>query len=102
VTKGFPEPPRFERSRAVPLAGSLACSEPPRLSATAVSHPSMLRHLGIGGIIGLFLLVGGIAIIAWESLIIASGLAIAIAGLGLIVRALVSSALGAMGMGGLV
>jgi len=62
----------------------------------------MLKHLGIGGILGLFLLVGGIALIAWENLIVAAGLAIAIAGLGLIVRSLVSSALGAMGMGGLV
>jgi len=62
----------------------------------------MLKHLGIGGIVGLFLLVGGIALIAWENLIVAAGLAIAIAGLGLIVRSLVSSALGAMGMGGLV
>ncbi|GAB3689573.1 hypothetical protein GCM10028857_25070 [Salinarchaeum chitinilyticum] len=62
----------------------------------------MLKHLGIGGIVGLLLLVGGIAIIAWQNLLIASGLAIAIAGLGLIVRSLVSSALGAMGMGGMV
>lgn len=62
----------------------------------------MLKHLGIGGILGVFLLVGGIALIAWENLIVAAGLAIAIAGLGLIVRSLVSSALGAMGMGGLV
>ncbi|WP_248517489.1 DUF7470 family protein [Salinarchaeum laminariae] len=62
----------------------------------------MLNHLGIGGIVGLLLLVGGIAIIAWHSLLVAAGLAIAIAGLGLIVRSLVSSALGAMGMGGMV
>ena len=61
----------------------------------------MLKHLGMGGILGLLLLLGGIVIIAWESLIVAAGLAIAIAGLGLIVRSLVSSALGAMGMGGM-
>jgi len=62
----------------------------------------MLKHLGVGGVLGLLLLTGGIAIIAWENLLIASGLAITIAGLGLIVRSLVSSALGAMGLGGMV
>ncbi|AGN01503.1 hypothetical protein L593_07790 [Salinarchaeum sp. Harcht-Bsk1] len=62
----------------------------------------MLKHLGIGGILGVFLLVGGVALIGWVNPVIAAGIAISIAGLGLIVRSLVSSALGAMGMGGLV
>jgi hypothetical protein len=61
----------------------------------------MLKHLGIGGILGLFLMLGGIVVIASQNLLIAAGIAIAIAGLGLIVRSLVSSALGAMGMGGM-
>lgn len=62
----------------------------------------MLKHLGAVGAIGLLLLLGGIGLIAWQNPIIAAGIALAIAGLGLVVRALVSSLMGAMGMGGMV
>lgn len=62
----------------------------------------MLRHLGAVGVLGLLLLLGGIGVIAWRDPVIAAGIALAIAGLGLVVRALVSSLMGALGMGGMV
>lgn len=60
----------------------------------------MLDKLGGVGIAGLFLLLGGIGVIAYVDWRIAAGLALVVAGLGMIVKALVSSALGAFGMGG--
>lgn len=61
----------------------------------------MLKKLGAAGIVGLLALLGGIALIAYESLIIAGGLALILAGLGLMVRSLIQSVLGSMGMGGM-
>ncbi len=58
----------------------------------------MLNALGPLGIVGLVLLLGGIGLIALESLVIAAGLALAIAGLGLIVKSLVTSVLQRFGM----
>lgn len=62
----------------------------------------MLKHLGVVGVVGVLLLLGGIVVIALRDPVIAVGLALSIAGLGLVVRALVSSLMGALGMGGMV
>ncbi|MCL9812082.1 DUF7470 family protein [Natranaeroarchaeum aerophilus] len=61
----------------------------------------MLKKLGAVGIVGLLALLGGIVLIAYESLVIAGGLALVLAGLGLMVRSLIQSVLGSMGMGGM-
>ena len=61
----------------------------------------MLKKLGAVGIVGLLALLGGIVLIASESLVIAGGLALVLAGLGLMVRSLIQSVLGSMGMGGM-
>jgi len=61
----------------------------------------MLKKLGAAGIVGLLALLGGIVLIASESLVIAGGLALILAGLGLMVRSLIQSVLGSMGMGGM-
>jgi hypothetical protein len=62
----------------------------------------MLRRLGLPGVFGVLVMLAGIALIAWENLLIAGGLALTIAGLGLVVYGLVSGLLSAMGMGGMV
>ena len=61
----------------------------------------MIGKLGIPGVFGVLLLLGGVALVTWESLIIGGGIALVIAGLGLIVYGMVSTLLGAMGMGGM-
>jgi len=61
----------------------------------------MIGKLGIPGVLGVLLLLGGVALVTWESLIIGGGIALVIAGLGLIVYGMVSTLLGAMGMGGM-
>lgn len=62
----------------------------------------MFGKLGIPGVLGVLMLLGGVALVAWESLVIGGGLALVIAGLGLVVYGMVTSLLGAMGMGGMV
>jgi len=62
----------------------------------------MLGKLGIPGVLGVLMLLGGVALVAWENLLIGGGLALVIAGLGLVVYGMVTSLLGAMGMGGMV
>ena len=60
----------------------------------------MLKRLGAVGIVGVLALLGGLALIAVIEPIIAAGIALMLLGTGLIVRSLVSSLMGAMGMGG--
>jgi len=58
----------------------------------------VFNRLGIGGVVGLLVLLAGVLLIAWENLIIAAGLAFVLAGLGLVVYALVGSVLQQFGM----
>lgn len=58
----------------------------------------MFDRLGIGGVVGLLVLLSGVLLIAWENLVIAAGLAFVLAGLGLVVRALIGSVLNQFGM----
>ena len=62
----------------------------------------MLDKLGIPGILGVLFMLGGIAVVALENIILAGGLALVIAGLGLIVFGLVKNLLSSLGMGGMV
>ena len=62
----------------------------------------MLGKLGIPGVFGVLFMLGGIAIVALENLVLAGGIALVIAGLGLVVFGLVKNFLSAMGMGGMV
>jgi hypothetical protein len=59
----------------------------------------MLRNIGFVGIVGLLMLVGGVALAAWGNLLVGGALALVIAGLGLIVYGLVTNLMQAMGMG---
>ena len=58
----------------------------------------MYERLGIGGIVGLLLVLGGIGLVAWQAPIVAAGLAFVLAGLGLVVRALVGNVMRQFGM----
>ncbi|MBV0924413.1 hypothetical protein KTS45_09380 [Halomicroarcula limicola] len=60
----------------------------------------MLDKLGVAGIAGVVTLFGGIALVAWQNLILAAGLALVVGGMGLIVYGLVTSLLASFGMGG--
>ena len=62
----------------------------------------MLGKLGIPGVFGVLFMLGGIAIVALENLVLAGGIALVIAGLGLVVFGLVKNFLSTMGMGGMV
>lgn len=58
----------------------------------------MFDKLGVSGVLGLLLLLAGILLVAWENLIIAAGIAFLLAGLGLVVKALIGNVLRQFGM----
>jgi hypothetical protein len=60
----------------------------------------MLDKLGAAGIVGLLLVLGGLGLVAYVEPIIAAGIALVLAGLGLTLKAIVSSFVSAMGLGG--
>jgi hypothetical protein len=62
----------------------------------------MLDKLGLYGILGVVVLLGGIAAIASENLVIAGGVALVIAGLGFLVYGMVKGLARSMGMEGMV
>lgn len=62
----------------------------------------MLDKLGAVGLLGVALMLGGVAVVALENLLIAAGIAFVIAGLGLVVFGLVKNLLSSLGMGGMV
>jgi uncharacterized membrane protein YjjP (DUF1212 family) len=61
----------------------------------------MIGKLGVTGVVGFLMLCGGIAVLAYADPLVAAGVAFVVAGLGLVVRGLLGSALQAMGMGGM-
>ena len=62
----------------------------------------MLRKLGgVSGIVGILAMLLGIALVAEANLQIAAGIALVIAGLGLLARGMIKGLMSAMGMGGL-
>lgn len=61
----------------------------------------MLDKLGYLGVAGIVLSLGGLGVVASQNLVLAGGLALVLAGLGLTVFGLVKNLLGALGMGGM-
>ena len=61
----------------------------------------MIDRLGVTGIVGFLVLLGGIGLIAWASPTVAAGMALVLAGLGLVVRSLIQNLVQSMGMGGM-
>lgn len=62
----------------------------------------MFDKLGAVGLLGVVLMLGGVAVVALESLLVAAGIAFVVAGLGLVVFGLVKNLVSSLGMGGLV
>ncbi|WP_018256828.1 DUF7470 family protein [Halomicrobium katesii] len=60
----------------------------------------MFDKLGIAGLLGVVVMLGGIALVAWQAPIVAAGIAFVVAGLGLIVYGMVTNLLSAFGLGG--
>lgn len=58
----------------------------------------MLRNLGAVGVVGLVVLLGGIALAAWYDLLVGAALAMVVAGVGLVVYGMVTNLMRAMGM----
>lgn len=62
----------------------------------------MFDKLGVVGIVGLILALGGLGVIAYEAPLIAAGLALVLAGIGLAAFAIVRNVLSSLGMGAMV
>jgi hypothetical protein len=62
----------------------------------------MFDKLGVPGILGLLVMLSGIAVVAIENIVLAGGIALVIAGLGLVVFGLLKNLLSSFGMGGMV
>ncbi|MUV90751.1 hypothetical protein GJ629_13280 [Halapricum sp. CBA1109] len=58
----------------------------------------MLDKLGTLGIVGIVVTVAGLAIVAWQNLLLAAGLAIMLAGVGLVAAGLVKNVLASFGL----
>jgi hypothetical protein len=61
----------------------------------------MFGKLGLKGVVGVLLLLGGIAVIALQNLIIAAGIGLVVVGFVLTAWGLVSGLLSSFGMGGM-
>jgi len=57
----------------------------------------MLDRLGPSGLLGVLLLLVGIAVVAWNAPVVAAGLALVLLGLGLVVRSAAKSVMGMFG-----
>lgn len=62
------------------------------------SFTSAYRQLGPAGIIGTLVLIAGIAVITWRDLVIGGGVALVLAGVGIIVYSMIRSMLSTFGM----
>ncbi|ELY55515.1 DUF7470 family protein [Natronolimnohabitans innermongolicus] len=58
----------------------------------------MFQNLGPLGIVGFVIVLAGIALIAYQNLLIAAGMAMILAGLGLVVKALITGVMQSFGM----
>ena len=61
----------------------------------------MLGKLGAKGIVGVLLLLGGIAVIAIQNLLIAAGIGLVVVGFVLVAWGLVSGLMSSFGLGGM-
>jgi hypothetical protein len=61
----------------------------------------MFGKLGVKGVLGVLLLLGGIAVIALQNLVIAAGIGLVVLGVVLVAWGLISGLLSSFGMGGM-
>lgn len=62
------------------------------------SFTSAYRQLGPAGIVGTLVLIAGIAVITWRDLVIGGGVALVLAGVGIIIYSMIRSMLSTFGM----
>lgn len=60
----------------------------------------MLRRIGPAGFVGLLMLLGGIGVVAWRDPIVATGLALVLAGIGLLAKGMIDALVASLGFGG--
>lgn len=60
----------------------------------------MLSRIGLPGVFGLLVVAGGLGLVAWESPLIAGGLALMVFGFGIAVFSLIRRTLAGFGLGG--
>ncbi|WP_254861804.1 DUF7470 family protein [Halovivax gelatinilyticus] len=58
----------------------------------------MFKNLNATALVGILLLVAGVALIALENLVIAGGVAMLVVGLGMVAKGLISAAMQSFGM----
>lgn len=58
----------------------------------------MFNKLGLSGVLGLVLMVAGVAVVAWRAPVVAAGLTAVLVGLALVARGAVQSVMGMFGM----
>ena len=58
----------------------------------------MLDKLGVAGVVGFVVMLAGLVLVAYQSPVVALGLALMLAGLGIVVKALVGNVLRQFGM----
>jgi hypothetical protein len=60
----------------------------------------MLQRIGLVGVFGLLVVAAGLGLVAWESPVVAAGIATMVLGLGIVVQSVVSRALAQFGLAG--
>ena len=58
----------------------------------------MLQRIGLVGVFGLLVVAAGLGLVAWESPVVAAGIATMVLGLGIVVQSVVSRALAQFGL----
>ena len=58
----------------------------------------MLDKIGLSGILGILLVVAGVAIVAWQAPVVAAGLTAILLGVALVARGAIQSVMGMFGM----
>jgi hypothetical protein len=77
---------------------SLRGVENGRLTPPVPVVRDMLDKLGTVGLVGLVALVVGVVLVAWRAPVVAVGLVLVLAGVGLVARSLIQNAMAAFGL----
>ncbi|MFC3477965.1 DUF7470 family protein [Halobacterium litoreum] len=58
----------------------------------------MLDKIGLSGVLGILLVVAGVAVVAWKAPVVAAGLTAILLGVALVARGAIQSVMGMFGM----
>lgn len=92
---------RRTRTTGHPFAEERSTDSIRAFTIQPVQSPDMLRKLGVVGIVGVLLVVAGLATIAYVEPIVAAGMAGILVGLGLVVGNVLRNMLASFGLGGM-